>query len=101
VRDSCATAPKKRAGCRCGGGVLALEYPALYGQEMVDNRMLNQGAKQSRFGAGTDPVAAGRAGGIASGVARRLRAVRELERGVAESRNGLAKLSLLKESGRS
>jgi hypothetical protein len=48
------------------------------------------------FGTIVDPVEAGRKGGRASGVSRRLRPLRELEQGVLESRNGLAKFELLR-----
>jgi hypothetical protein len=44
-----------------------------------------------------DPVEAGRRGGIASGIARRLKPLRDLERGVIESRNGAAKVKLLEQ----
>lgn len=44
------------------------------------------------FGAGkVDPVEAGRRGGVASGLARRLRPQRELELGIVASNNGAAK----------
>jgi hypothetical protein len=46
------------------------------------------------FGTTVDPVEAGRRGGRASGIARRLKPLRELEAGIAESRNGAAKMKL-------
>jgi len=66
--------------------------------------MLNREAKRNgsapapgRFGApsGPDPREAGRRGGKASGVSRRLRPLLELEQGVAASKNGHAKFELL------
>lgn len=57
---------------------------------------MNQATKQPqngngpRFGAGIDPREAGRRGGIASGVSRRLRPQRELEAKIASTRNGAA-----------
>jgi hypothetical protein len=53
------------------------------------------GRQPPRFGAGVDPVEAGRKGGRASGIARRLKPLRELEAGIVESRNGAAKAKLL------
>jgi hypothetical protein len=68
------------------------------------NREANQNGKPTatrpvpwRFGApGVDPVEIGRRGGIASGVSRRQRPLRELEAKVAESRNGAAQFGLLR-----
>src|SRR5262245_39449789 len=49
------------------------------------------------FGTTFDPVEAGRRGGRASALSRRLRPIRELERGIAESNNGAAKVALLRQ----
>jgi hypothetical protein len=43
-----------------------------------------------RFGAGIDAVEAGRRGGVASGVSRRLRPQRRLEEAIASTKNGAA-----------
>jgi hypothetical protein len=51
----------------------------------------------TRFGYGIDPVAAGRRGGIASGVSRRLKDERQLEARVFELRNGAAIYSVLRD----
>ena len=51
--------------------------------------------KPWQFGAGVDPREAGRKGGRASGLSRRLRPQRQLEEGIVESRNGAAKAKLL------
>jgi len=54
-----------------------------------------QAARGPRFGAGIDPREAGRRGGVASGISRRQRPIRELESKVLESRNGAAAVKLL------
>jgi uncharacterized protein involved in exopolysaccharide biosynthesis len=52
------------------------------------------------FGTTVDPVEAGRKGGQASAVSRKLRKQRELEAKVAESRNGYAILKLAEREAR-
>jgi hypothetical protein len=54
----------------------------------------------ARFGADIDPVEAGRRGGVASGIARRLKPQRDLEARVLESRNGAAAYALLRDKRR-
>lgn len=56
---------------------------------------VRRGPKVPPFGNTVDPREAGRKGGVASGVARRLRPLREPEAGIADSRNGAAKAKLL------
>jgi hypothetical protein len=63
---------------------------------LVGKAVSNPSAEQKRAPfQGVDLAAAGRKGGKASGLSRRLRPVRELERGIVESRNGAAKVKLL------
>ena len=54
-----------------------------------------RGPKGPPFGTTVDPVEAGRKGGQASALSRRLKPLRELEAGIVESRNGAAKWKLL------
>jgi hypothetical protein len=57
---------------------------------------LNGNGAKPVFGRGIDPVEAGRRGGIKSGLSRRLKPQRELERRIAEeTRNGAAMVKLL------
>jgi hypothetical protein len=68
------------------------------GRESVTEAATNHETKRPgvRFGAGIDPVSAGRAGGIASGLSRRLRPQRELEAKIAATKNGAALAVLLR-----
>src|SRR5262245_51997950 len=66
-------------------------------QGMIESTME---ASSKRAFNGVDPVEAGRRGGIASGLSRRLRPQRELARGITESKNGQAKYALLRDMRR-
>lgn len=76
----------------------ALRFEAMLNREANRNGTANGSALEPwRFGApGRDAREIGRRGGLASGESRRLAPVRELEAGVVASRNGAAKVALLR-----
>jgi hypothetical protein len=63
--------------------------------EQAQNRNGTSTETRRRPFEGVDLSEAGRKGGRASGLSRRLKPLRQLEEGIAESRNGAAKMRLL------